>query len=49
MYRAAPDLQDRVKFERFVARPDVYLSGERARRLADELPPIPALAKAVGA
>ena len=34
VYRRAVELHGRVRFERFIARPDVYLSGERAQRLA---------------
>lgn len=34
VYRRAAELHGRVRFERFIARPDVYLTGERARRLA---------------
>ena len=39
VYRAAPDLHDRVRFERFLARPDIYITDERARRLARAVKP----------
>ena len=39
VYRRAADLHGRVGFERFLARPDVYLTDERAQRLADDRSP----------